>query len=224
MSASLLSLQFIEAFACVLCVLALAELLEQALEQRDSLRFLIGSGEAFRQIEIDLVAAAEFGVVLEDAAEARNRARAPAHAEIVETHTKFRAAQPVTRFTPFHAYLWRQRAVGVSIEKRLEFSQCRNGLGLIAFGCTHLQEVAHRQFVLRVVRPLMPRIERQELAILIRGQHQRLRTLLAEEAVANAELGIRPHRTLWVVVHNLTEVLAGIQPLLLFEGCVAAVE
>src|SRR5438093_6550907 len=46
----LLSLQLFEAFPGVHQVLALLEFLEQALEQRDCLSFLIGSGERLRQI------------------------------------------------------------------------------------------------------------------------------------------------------------------------------
>jgi hypothetical protein len=68
------------------------------------------------------------------------------------------------------------------------------------------------QFVLRVVGAFVPRIEGEELAILVGGQDQRLSGLLAEEAVANAELRVGPHRALRVVVHDLAVVFARVQP------------
>ena len=108
-SASLLSLQFIEAFPCVLCVLARPEFLEQAFEQRDCLRFLIGSGEAFRQIEVHFVPPGEFRVLLENATESRDRARAPAARGNSGNPTRNSAlAQTVARFTPFRPHLGRQ--------------------------------------------------------------------------------------------------------------------
>ncbi len=142
----------------------------------------------------------------------------------MEPHTKFRAAQAVARFTVFHAYFRRQRTIGVSIEERLELFQCRNGLGLVALRCSHLHEVAHRQFVLRVIGALVPRIEGEELAIFVRGEDERFSGLLPEEAIADAELRVGAHGTLRVVVHDLTEVLAGIHPFAFFEGLAATVE
>ena len=184
---------------------------------RDRLRFLIGSGEGFRQIEIDLVPAPEHRVLFEEMAKARNCTRIPLNAEVVEAHAELGAAQTVTSFTPFHPDFFHQRAHGVAIEEGLKLFQRCLRFRLIALGCAHLREMRHRQLVLGVVGASVRRIEGEELAILVGCEHQRLGRLLAEVRVAHPELGIRPVRAVGVVVHDLAEVLACVRPFLILE-------
>src|SRR4029453_14831475 len=119
-SAKLLSLQFFEAPLRVFAVLAPFEFSEDALEERDRLSFLIGSGERFRQIEIHLIATAVHRVLLQHVAEARNRPWIPVNAVIVETHAKFGAAQTVARITPFRPHFIDERTHRVPIEEDLK--------------------------------------------------------------------------------------------------------
>src|SRR5262249_40257058 len=179
----------------------------------------IGSGERFRQIVINLVAAAELGIVLENAAEPWNRSGVPVHAEIMYAHEQFCLAQAIARNPPILADLWRERArrARAAIEEHLKFLERRHGLRLIALGRAHLHEMAHRELVLRVVGTRIQREERDELAVFVGRQHQRFSGLLAEVGVTEAKLGIGPERTPGVVVDDLLEVFAGVGPLLFLE-------
>src|SRR5206468_4279572 len=62
------------------------------------------------------------------------------------------------------------------------------------------------------------RVERQELAKLVDGEHERFRRALAQIRVADAKLGVGTIRTLHVGLDHLLEELARQQPFLLVDG------
>src|SRR5262245_23700390 len=97
------------------------------------------------------------------------------NAEIMESHAKFCLAQAIARDAPVLADLGRERAGRpVAIEEHLELPQGGHSLSLVAFGRMHLRKMAHRQLVLRVIGTRVLRKEREELAVLVGGEHERL--------------------------------------------------
>ena len=81
----------------------------------------------------------------------------------------------------------------------------------------------HAELVLRVVRALVRRVEREELAELVHREHEVVRAAFFEIRVADGELRVGTQRRLRVRLNHLFEVLAGGDPFLRLERRIAFV-
>ena len=131
-------------------VLALLELLDDAIEVGQGQGRLVGLGVAVAHVEIHGVAVRELRVLLEQRLEPIDGARAPARPVVVIADVVFVLAQAIARLAQPRLALFELRIVGIALDKDREFLDGFARLGLIAVGAVHLLEMRHPELELRV--------------------------------------------------------------------------
>jgi hypothetical protein len=77
--------------------------------------------------------------------------------------------------------------------------------------------VRHAELVLRVIGARVGRVERQELAVLVDREHVAFERSLAQKRIGETQLRVGAISTLRIAVHQLPEILARREPVLLVE-------